>query len=115
EVYRPALEKLKQEYDLIVVDCPPNLGNSVAAMTLAVDKVVAPVVPENFALSGLKATCNAVGELQASYKKDIGFSIALNKYDSRTILSQDAVQMLLKHPNYRDHLLSTYVRMSQDF
>ncbi len=114
-VYREHFTELKKEYDLIVVDCPPNLGQSVAAITLAADLVVAPVVPENFALSGLKITCNSIKELEQSYNTNIQFKILVNKYDARTILSQDALHMLSKHPLYAPHLLQSYIRTSQEF
>ena len=115
QVYRSIFSELIKEYDLIVIDCPPNLGQSVAAVTLAVDMVVAPVVPENFALSGLKITCNAINELQESYNQKIPLGIVLNKFDTRTVLSQDALQTLMHHPLYRDNLLQTYIRNSQEF
>lgn len=114
-VYRGHFAELKKQFDLIVIDCPPNLGHSVAAITLAVDQVVAPVVPENFALSGLKITCNAIKELQQNYFTNINFKVLINKYDARTILSQDALRFLNKHPIYSKHLLQTYVRTSQEF
>lgn len=115
EVYTNDIAELKKHYDLIVIDCPPNLGQSVAAVTLAVDQVVAPVVPENFALAGLKATYKAIQELEQNYDRGIDFLIALNKYDARTILSQDALHTLLNHPGYKDHLLKSYIPMSQEF
>jgi chromosome partitioning protein len=114
-VYTEPFNRLKEQYDLLVIDCPPNLGQSVAAVTLAVDMVVSPVVPENFALSGLKITANTIKELEDSYKINIPFGIVLNKYDARTILSQDALNMLINHPLYKDFLLQTYVHTSQDF
>jgi chromosome partitioning protein len=94
KVYREPFEKLKQKYDLIVVDCPPNLGQSVAAVTLAVDQVIAPVVADAYALSGLKATRNAIHELEQAYKTKIALGVTVNKYDSRTVLSQEAKQVL---------------------
>jgi chromosome partitioning protein len=115
QVYSNPLFKLKEQYDLIVIDCPPNLGQSVAAVTLAVDMVISPVVPENFALSGLKITANTIRELEDNYKINIPFGIVLNKYDARTILSQDALNMLINHPLYKDFLLQTYIRTSQEF
>jgi len=114
-VFKEHFAELKKQYDLIIVDCPPNLGQSVAAVTLAVDLVVAPVVPENFALSGLKITCNSIKELEQNYGKGIQFKILINKYDARTILSQDALHMLSKHSVYAPHLLQTYIRTSQEF
>lgn len=115
QVYRNPISQLKQHYDLIVIDCPPNLGQSVAAVTLAVDMVVSPVVPENFALSGLKTTHNTIRELEEAYNTNIPFGIVLNKHDARTTLSQDALQTLVNHFNYRGNMLKTYIRTSQEF
>ncbi len=115
QVYAQPLAELKTKYDLIVIDCPPNLGQSVAAVTLAVDKVIAPVVPENYAISGLKATKNAIQELQESYHKKIKWNITVNKYDPRAVLSQEAIQMLSGHSEYKDNLLNAYVHTSVEF
>ena len=84
KVYRKPLQELKQQYDLIVIDCPPSLGQSVAAMTLAVDQVIAPVVAESYALSGLKATQNAIQELEENYNTKIALDITINKYVPQT-------------------------------
>ena len=94
KVYITPLEKLKEQYDLIVIDCPPSLGQSAAAMTLAVDQVIAPVVAESYALSGLKATQNAIQELEENYNTKIALDITINKYDSRSLDSQQAKQIL---------------------
>lgn len=98
KVYSEPFAKLKEKYDLIVVDCPPNLGQSVAAVTLAVDQVVAPVIPESYALSGLKSTRNAIRELEENYNTKIALGIAVNKHDPRALLSQEARQMLTGYP-----------------
>jgi len=107
KVYRESLENLKQKYDLIVIDCPPNLGQSVAAVTLGVDQVIAPVVADAYALSGLKATRNAIYELEQAYKTRIALGVTINKYDPRTVLSQEAKQILAA--------LSSHVHASTEF
>ena len=84
-------------------------------MALAADLVVAPVVPENFALSGLKITANTIRELEESYCIKIPFGIVLNKYDARTILSQDALKLLVEHPLYSEYLLQSYIHTAQEF
>lgn len=115
QVYRGPIAQLKQKYDLIVIDCPPNLGQSVAAVTLAVDTVVAPVVPENYALSGLRATKNAIQELQENYHTKIALGITVNKYDSRAVLSQEALEILTGHSDYKNDLLNAYVHAAAEF
>lgn len=102
KVYRLPLQELKQKYDLIVIDCPPNLGQSVAAVTLAVDQVVAPVIPESYALSGLQATRNAIKELEAVYKNKIDLLVAVNKYSPRAFMPVEAKQLLNGCPLIHD-------------
>jgi chromosome partitioning protein len=98
KVYREPLQALKQKYDLIVIDCPPNLGQSVAAVTLGVDQVIAPVIPDSYALSGLQSTRNAIKELEEAYKTKIDLLVTVNKYDPRALLPLAAKQLLSGFP-----------------
>lgn len=93
-VYKDALQKLKEKYDVIIIDCPPNLGQSVAAVTLAVDRVVAPVIPESYSLSGLAATKKAISELSENYKVNIKLDVTINKFAKNAILLNEAMQAL---------------------
>ena len=114
-VYRDPWQALKAEYDLIVVDCPPSLGQSVVASALAADLLLAPVTPEKFALSGLDTAYRSIEELQARFQIPIRFGIVLNKFEARTNLSLNALKYLRNHPKYGDRMLKNYVRISQEF
>lgn len=115
KIYKIPWTKLKRRYDLIVVDCPPNLGKSVAAATLASDLVVAPVVADSFALAGLELITNTIKELRAGYKQKINFGIVLNRYDAKTKISKDALDLLRRTKRYAPHLFKTIIRHSQEF
>lgn len=114
-VYADLFEPLKKLYDVILVDCPPALGSSVAAAALASDLILAPVSPEKFSLSGLKLTTNEIAAIEKSYKKKIPVRIVLNKYDNRTSLSHEVLAQLVKHPIFAEMLFKSYVRHSQEF
>lgn len=114
-LYRNPLHALKQHYDVIIVDCPPSLGLSVAACALSADYIVAPVTPEKFALSGLETAYQSIEELQNTFRTTIQFGIVLNKYESRNVLSQNAAEYLLRNSKYQNKLLKNYVRFSRDF
>lgn len=103
QVYRKQFSLLKEQYDLIIIDCPPNLGQSVAAVTLAVDQIIAPVIPESYALSGLRATRNAIKELEETYNAKINLGITVNKYDAKSLLSLDAKNLLANYPIIHNH------------
>jgi chromosome partitioning protein len=115
KIYREPFQCLKKHYDLIVIDCPPSLGLSVAAIALAADYVVAPVTPEKFALSGLELAYQSITELQVLHDISIRFGIVLNKVEARTTLSQLTLKFLLKHSKFADLLLKRTVRFSQEF
>jgi chromosome partitioning protein len=114
-IYKDKLEPLKQQYDLIIIDCPPALGQSVAAATLASDVIIAPVTPEKFCLSGLKITSQELNSLEHNFHKKILMKIVLNKFDSRTSLSHEVLSTLIKHSVYGESLYKSYVRASQEF
>ncbi len=115
EVYRVPFQNFKQTYDVIIVDCPPSLGQSVAACALAADLVLAPVIPEKFALSGLDMAYQSIEELQENFDIPISFGVVLNKFEAKTGLSQNALHYLLRHPKYGSKLLRNNVRFSQEF
>jgi chromosome partitioning protein len=114
-VYKKRFQKLLQEYDLIVIDCPPALGQSVAAVALTSDCIIAPVTPEEFSLSGLKITYEELLNLENNYQVTIPLRLVLNKFDARTSLSHDVLSTLLKHKVYGSLLLRSYVRSCQEF
>lgn len=114
-VYRDSFDLLREKYDLILIDCPPAIGQSVAAVTLAADLIIAPITPEKFCLSGLKISSQEIANLERTYKKKIQMKVVLNKFDTRTMLSHDVLSSLIKHPDYTSKLYKSYIRVSQEF
>ncbi len=114
-VYGDPLSKIKSQYDLILIDCPPALGQSVAAATLASDTVIIPVTPEKFSLSGLQVSCNEIKNIEERYRKQINTKILVNKFDGRTNLSTEVLKGLILHPVYGEKLCNTFVRINQEF
>lgn len=114
-IFKEKFNHLKQKYDLIIIDCPPALGQSVSASILASDLLIAPVTPEKFSLSGLKVTSQEVLELEKNFQKKIIQKILLNKFDNRTILSHETITSLIQHNSYNKKLFKTCIRVSQEF
>ncbi|MEY3182991.1 MAG: hypothetical protein RLZ35_976 [Pseudomonadota bacterium] len=113
-VYADPLTKLREKYDLIVIDCPPSLGQSVSAITLAADRIVAPVVPEKFALAGLKATKQAITDLSKRFSTPIQLDILFNKFDPKSAIAKSALESIQLSPLYRPHLLPFTIRLSPE-
>lgn len=115
KVYKKNLDELKSKYDLILIDCPPALGQSVAAVALAADVIIAPVTPEEFSLSGLKITSQEIQNIEKNFSTKIPLKLVLNKFDTRTSLSHEVLSTLIRHPIYGDKIYRSYVRTSQEF
>ncbi len=89
-LYREPFSQLQSYYDLIIFDCPPSLGQSVAAAALAADLLVAPVTPDKFALAGLESTRQMLIELEEDYSIAIPCYPLLNKFELEDKRSIDA-------------------------
>lgn len=115
KVYAELIKEVHQNYDLILIDCPPAIGQSVAAATLASDIVIAPVTPEQFSLSGLKISFEEISILSQRFKKGLSFKIVLNKFDTRTALSTEVLSTLLNFDLFKGLVCNTFIRNCQDF
>jgi chromosome partitioning protein len=114
-IYRDQIEKIKQSYDLILIDCPPSLTASVTAAALASDEVLAPVTPDEHAISGLNLLNNEIKEIENRYHTHINLKIVFNKFDIRTNLSNEKLEDLKNSDEYGEKLYNSYVRFVQDF
>lgn len=115
KVYKDNIDILRKHYDLILIDCPPALGRSVAAASLAADFVIAPVTPDTQCLTGLDLLYNGLKSIKKKYTRMVPLKIIMNKFDGRTVLSREILTNLMEHDIYRKCLLNTYVRQNQDF
>jgi chromosome partitioning protein len=113
-VYRDLFLSVKNKYDLIVVDCPPSLGHSVAAAALASDLIVAPVNPDQSAIKGLELTIQEIQEVAQRNNRNIDVRVLFNKFDKRTSLSHGTLERLIKNKEFGKRLFSTYISVSQE-
>lgn len=93
-----ALEKLREQYDYILIDCPPSLELLTLNGLCAADGVLIPVQCEYYALEGLSdlmATMRAIKK-RISPKLDI-FGVVLTMYDGRTNFSAQVAQEVRRH------------------
>jgi len=95
---RNALNKLRDEYDYLIVDCSPSLGLVTVNALTASDSVIIPVQCEYFALEGLGKLLNTVKIVQQKLNTDLTIEgILLTMYDSRLRLSNQVVEEVKMH------------------
>ena len=81
------LEKVKNKYDYIMMDCPPSLGLITVNALTATDSVIIPIQCEFYALEGLSQLMNTVKLIKQYYNPDIEIEgVILTMKDSRSNL-----------------------------
>ena len=92
------LDKVKDDFDYILIDCPPSLGLITLNSFTASDSVLIPVQCEYFALEGLGQLLNTVNLVKKHLNKNIQIEGALlTMYDIRTNLSNQVVKEVKKY------------------
>ena len=92
------LDKIKDKYDFILIDCPPSLGLITLNAFTSSDSVLIPIQCEYFALEGLGQLLNTVNLVKKHLNKDLDIEGALlTMYDARTNLSNQVVKEVKKY------------------
>ena len=103
-----ALAPIKDNYDYILIDCPPALGMLTINAFTASDSVIVPMQCEFYALEGLSQLMITVNRIKRIYNPDLTISgILITMYNSRLLLSLQVINELNKH--YSDKLFGTRV------
>ncbi|WKY47743.1 AAA family ATPase [Eubacteriaceae bacterium ES3] len=89
---KEAIERLKTEYDFILIDCPPSLGLlTINALTIA-ETVLIPIQCEYYALEGVSQLINTIGLVKRSLNKNLEIEgVVLTMFDQRNNLSTQVV------------------------
>lgn len=92
------LDAIKDEFNYILIDCPPSLGLITLNAFTASDSVLIPVQCEYFALEGLGQLLNTVNLVKKHLNKNLEIEGALlTMYDARTNLSNQVVKEVKKY------------------
>lgn len=98
------LDTVKNQYDYILIDCPPSLGIITLNGFAAADKVIVPLQCEFFALEGFfKMLFETIKRIQKTLNPSLTIGgIIFTMYDSRTRLGNDVISkvksVFIKHP-----------------
>jgi chromosome partitioning protein len=95
---KAVLEKLKDNYDFIIIDCSPSLGLITINALTSADSVIIPVQCEYFALEGLGKLLNTIKIVQSRLNPNLQIEgILLTMYDVRLRLSNQVVEEVKTH------------------
>ena len=105
---RQALEPVKDNYDLIVLDCPPALDLLTLNVLVAADSLIVPMQAEYFALEGISELISTLERVRAAFNPEITIEgVLLTMYDDRTNLAQQVTETLREY--FRERLFRTVI------
>ena len=110
------LEKVKYEYDFVIIDCPPSLGLLTINALTAANAVLVPIQCEFYALEGLAQLMNTVQLVQRNLNPALKLEgVVMTMFDARTNLSiqvVDEVKQLFRSKVYQT-IIPRNVRLSE--
>lgn len=94
------LQKIRDKFDYIIIDCPPALGMLTINSMTAADTVLVPIQCEFFALDGLSQLIYTIELIQQKLNKNLKIEgVVFTMYDSRTNLSLQVVENVKENLN----------------
>ena len=108
---RRALQKLPDEYEVILVDCPPSLGLLTVNALVAADRALLTAEAHYFALQGVEQAMEVVELARDGLNPKLALlGVLLNRADMRTVHSREALASLKQR--FGDEVFDTAVRSS---
>lgn len=105
---KSAVETIADQYDYVLIDCPPSLGHLTINAFTASDSVLIPVQCEYYALEGLSQLLNTVRLVQKHFNKDLKVEgVLLTMLDARTNLGFEVVNEVKKY--FREKVYQTII------
>ena len=102
------IDKIKKDYDFIIIDCPPSLGLITMNALTASNSVIIPIQCEYYALEGLGKLLNTIKGIQKVHNDNLEIEgILLTMFDSRLRLSNQVKDDVKKH--FGDMVFSTII------
>jgi chromosome partitioning protein len=115
-ILKKLLDKVRDRYKFVIIDCPPSLGLLTVNSLSAADSVLIPVQCEYYALEGLGQLLNTISIVKYQMNQELTIEgVLLTMYDSRLRLSNQVVDEVRNHFDGKvfKTLISRNVRLSE--
>ena len=108
KILRNLLKEINENFDYIIIDCPPSLSLLTLNALCASTSIVVPLQSEFFALEGLSQLLDTVKRIKSSVNSSLKIKgILFTMYDSRTNLSKNVVEEAQKY--FKDMVFKTKI------
>ncbi|OAB47494.1 ParA family protein [Paenibacillus antarcticus] len=105
---KKSLQMVKDNYDYIIIDCPPSLGILTINSLTAADSVIIPIQCEYYALEGLSQLLNSIRLVQKHLNTSLQIEgVLLTMFDARTNLGIQVIEEVKKY--FQDKVYKTVI------
>ena len=105
---KDALKEVADDYDYIIIDCPPSLGMLTVNAFVASDGILVPMQAEFYAVEGLSQLITTTKRVKKLYNEELNIvGILITMYNKRLLLSMQVMDELQKY--YPDKLFNTTI------
>lgn len=111
-----ALAKIKDDYDYVIIDCPPAIGLLTINALAAADGVLIPIQSEYYALEGLSQLVNTIKLVVKSLNPKLTIEgVLITMYDGRALISRQIVDEIKKYFGSKvyDTVIPRNIRVSE--
>ena len=115
-ILKKAISKIKDNYDFVIIDCPPSLNMLTVNALTASDTVLVPIQCEYYALEGLSQLIHTIELVQDRLNPDLDIEgVVFTMYDARTNLSLQVVENVkgYLHQNIYKTIIPRNVRLAE--
>ena len=108
EQLKNALEPIKEEFDYIIIDCQPALGNTTINALVASDSIIIPVQCEFYALEGITQLLNTIIMVQSNMNPNLRIEgVLLTMLDGRTNIGLEVIEEVRKY--FKNKVFNTII------
>lgn len=112
-VIKSALKQIQDRFDVVLIDCPPQLGVLMVNALAACEHLIIPVQTEFLALKGLERMMRTLQMIGRSLNANLSYTILPTMFDCRTRASNSTLKIL--HENYPNDVWSGVIPIDTQF
>ncbi len=110
-ILKKLLKKIKEQYDYIIIDCPPALGMLTINALVPSDTVLIPLEAEFYSYRGIDRMVNIISEVRTHYNESLTIGgVFITKCNPKRLLTEHITESVKKH--FGNKLLDTRIRIN---